>query len=143
MFLDEAGIPADDVLLQEGSGLTRASLIKPSATVALLKHMRGHPAAAQFLAALPIAGVDGTLRNRMKGTAAEGNLRAKTGTLRYVHTLSGYVDADDGEPLAFSIMLNNFLHPDANASARAELDKIAVMLAESGGEPRMNKKKHE
>jgi D-alanyl-D-alanine carboxypeptidase/D-alanyl-D-alanine-endopeptidase (penicillin-binding protein 4) len=143
VFLDEAGIPADDVLLQEGSGLTRASLIKPSATVALLKHMRGHPAAAQFLAALPIAGVDGTLRNRMKGTAAEGNLRAKTGTLRYVHTLSGYVDADDGEPLAFSIMLNNFLHPDANASARAELDKIAVMLAESGGEPRMNKKKHE
>lgn len=131
-FLDEVGIPKGDVLLQEGSGLTRASLIKPSATVALLEHMRGHPAAAEFIAALPIAGVDGTLQNRMKKTAAEGNLRAKTGTLRYVHTLSGYADTAGGETLAFSLMLNNFRPSDANISARAELDKIAVMFADSG-----------
>ena len=132
VFLGEAGIPAGDVLLQEGSGLSRACLVKPGATVALLKHMRAHPSAAEFRNSLPVAGVDGTLRNRFKGSAAEGNLQAKTGTLRYVHTLSGYVDAADGEPLAFSIMLNNFRHPDSNASARAELDRIAVMLAEMG-----------
>lgn len=131
-FLGKAGIPEGDVLLQEGSGLTRACLIKPGATVALLKHMRAHPSAAEFRDSLPVAGVDGTLRHRMKGTAAEGNLRAKTGTLRYVYTLSGYVDTAAGEPLAFSIMLNNYRALDANSSARAELDHLAVLLAELG-----------
>ncbi len=132
LFLRESGIPEGDVLMREGSGLSRACVIKPSAIVALLRRMRGHEAAKTFHDSLPVAGVDGTLRNRMKGTAAEGNVRAKTGTLRNVHTLSGYVTTADGEPLAFSLLLNQFRHPDPGGSPRAELDAIAVMLASFG-----------
>jgi len=129
-FLGELGIAERDVMLREGSGLSRACLIKPSATVKLLQHMRKHEAATAFLEALPVAGRDGTLRWRMKGTKAEGNVRAKSGTLRHVSALSGYLDTADGEPLAFAIMLNHFRHPDPEGSARAELDRIAVLLAE-------------
>ena len=83
--------------------------------------------------ALPIAGVDGTLRNRMKGTAAAGNVRAKTGTLRWANSLSGYVSSAAGEKLAFSIMLNRYHSIDRDRSARDEVDAIAVMLAEFSG----------
>jgi len=129
-FLDELGIPRGDVLLREGSGLSRACLIKPSSTIRLLQQMQGREVFDAFRHSLPVAGVDGTLRWRMKNTAAEKNVRAKTGTLRHVHTLSGYVTTKSGKRLAFSIMLNHFRHPDPEASTRRELDQIAVMLAE-------------
>lgn len=125
-FLVEAGIHVGDVLLEEGSGLSRGALVTPNATVELLRYMHRHRSAAAFKESLPIAGVDGTLRNRMKGTAAFRNARAKTGTLRYVNTLSGYVTTAAGEQLAFSLMLNNYDGP----GARLALDAIVVMLAE-------------
>ncbi|MEP6663298.1 MAG: D-alanyl-D-alanine carboxypeptidase/D-alanyl-D-alanine-endopeptidase, partial [Verrucomicrobiota bacterium] len=90
-FCAEAGIERGDVLMDEGSGLSRSCLVKPAATVRLLQYMSRHRYAAQFYESLPIAGVDGTLRSRFKGTAAEKNLRAKTGTIHYVNALSGYV----------------------------------------------------
>ena len=77
---------------------------------------------------LPIAGVDGTLRRRMKGTPAENNLRGKTGTLRWANSLSGYVTTAAGEHLAFSIMLNRYQGPDDRAKT-ADLDVIGAMLA--------------
>jgi D-alanyl-D-alanine carboxypeptidase/D-alanyl-D-alanine-endopeptidase (penicillin-binding protein 4) len=81
-----------------------------------------------FREALPIAGRDGTLRQRMKGTAAEGNVIAKTGTLGRVCTLSGYVTSAAQEHLVFSLMLNN---DDLGTDpARVEVDALAVMLAE-------------
>ena len=125
-FLGEAGIQEGDVRLEEGSGLSRGALVTPNATVELLRFMHRHRLAATFREALPEAGVDGTLRNRMKGTPAFRNVRAKTGTLRYVNTLSGYVTTAAGEPLVFSLMLNNYDGP----GARAALDAIVVMLAE-------------
>jgi D-alanyl-D-alanine carboxypeptidase/D-alanyl-D-alanine-endopeptidase (penicillin-binding protein 4) len=69
----------------------------------------------------------------MKGTAAAGNVRAKTGTLRWANSLSGYVTTAAGERLLFSIMLNRYHSAEPNQSARAELDAIAVMLAEFNG----------
>jgi D-alanyl-D-alanine carboxypeptidase/D-alanyl-D-alanine-endopeptidase (penicillin-binding protein 4) len=125
-FLDEAGIPRNAVLLEEGSGLSRGALVTPEAIVQLLRFMARHRHADVFRESLPLAGVDGTLRNRMKGTAAAGNARAKTGTLRYVNTLSGYVTTKAEEKLMFSLMLNNY---DGDA-ARAALDDVVVMLAE-------------
>jgi D-alanyl-D-alanine carboxypeptidase/D-alanyl-D-alanine-endopeptidase (penicillin-binding protein 4) len=125
-FLDAVGIRRGDVLLEEGSGLSRGALVTPNATVALLRFMHRHRSAETFRAALPVAGVDGTLRNRMKGTFAAGNVQAKTGTLRYVNALSGYVTPRAGEKLVFSLMLNNY----DGQGARAALDRIAVMLAE-------------
>jgi serine-type D-Ala-D-Ala carboxypeptidase/endopeptidase (penicillin-binding protein 4) len=71
--------------------------------------------------------VDGTLRNRFKGTVAAGNVRAKTGSLGGVNTLSGYVTTAAKEKLAFSIMLNNYRD---ETDARAAIDAIVVQLAE-------------
>src|ERR1022692_791745 len=130
-FLLRAGIRGGDVHFEEGSGLSRNNLATPNASVALLKFMSRHKEAADFRESLPIAGVDGSLKNRMKNTAAAGNLHAKTGTLRWANSLSGYVTTAAGEPLAFSIMLNRFV-PDANVAARDEVDAIAVMLAGGG-----------
>ena len=88
--------------------------------------MDRHRHAKAFRDTLPIAGVDGTLRRRMTATAAIDNARAKTGTLRYVNNLSGYVTTKAGERLVFSLMLNNYDGSDA----RADLDAMVVMLAE-------------
>ena len=95
--------------------------------------MARRPSSGVFKGALPVAGVDGTLRGRMRGTPAEGNVRAKTGTLRSANSLSGYVTSASGERLIFSLMLNNYHNPDPNRSARSALDAIAVMLAEFAG----------
>ena len=78
--------------------------------------------AGDFIEALPVAGKDGTLRNRMKNTPAVGNVRAKTGSLRWASSLSGYVTTAAGERLAFSLMLNRYRHP--SISSRADLDAI-------------------
>jgi D-alanyl-D-alanine carboxypeptidase/D-alanyl-D-alanine-endopeptidase (penicillin-binding protein 4) len=132
-FLAEIGIKKNDVLLEEGSGLSRRNMITPDATVALLTYMSRHRWAEAYRNALPIAGVDGTLQNRMRGTAAANNARAKTGTLRYVYSLSGYVTTAAGERLAFSIMLNNHYNPDHASSPRDDIDAIVVMLASFNG----------
>jgi D-alanyl-D-alanine carboxypeptidase/D-alanyl-D-alanine-endopeptidase (penicillin-binding protein 4) len=139
-FLKEAGVKNGDVLLEEGSGLSRACLVTPNATVELLRFMNRHKHAEMFRDALPVAAVDGTLRSRMKETKAARNVQAKTGRLRYVDTLSGYVTTAGGEQLAFSIMLNNYA--GAANSGRDAIDALAVMLAEFKGKiskPEMNR----
>jgi serine-type D-Ala-D-Ala carboxypeptidase/endopeptidase (penicillin-binding protein 4) len=132
-FLREIGIKKGDVLFEEGSGLSRNNLTTPNATVDLLQFMSRHKCADAYRDALPIAGVDGTLRRRMKDTAAAGNVRAKTGTLRWANSLSGYVNTAGGEHLAFSFMLNRYQNPDSRTSARNDLDDLAIMLAEYTG----------
>lgn len=129
-FLTEAGIPRGDVFLEEGSGLSRGTRVTAHATVTLLQYMARHRYAATFREALPIAGVDGSLKSRLKGTAAENNARAKTGSFRFVNTLSGYVTSKGGERLAFSLMLNNY----EGSGARADLDTLVEMLADAGRE---------
>ena len=130
-FLRQAGIGDSDVALNDGSGLSRNDLISANTTVQLLTFMTKHKYCEQFRDALPIAGVDGTLRTRMRGTPAEGNVRAKTGSLSSVASLSGYVTTAGGEHLVFSMMLNNY--PDAAAVRRDSIDAIAVLLASFSG----------
>jgi serine-type D-Ala-D-Ala carboxypeptidase/endopeptidase (penicillin-binding protein 4) len=127
-FLRAHALPASEVKFEEGSGLSRNNLASAHATATLLRYMAAQPAGADFAAALPIAGVDGTLRMRMKGTLAEGNVRAKTGSLRWANSLSGYVTSAAGERLAFSVMLNRYVH-DPDHRVRDELDTVAVLLA--------------
>lgn len=129
-FLAEAGIPTQERQFEEGSGLSRNNLVTAHAIVRLLEYMSQHPYGASFRQALPVAGTDGTLASRMKGTVAEGRVSAKTGTLRWAHTLSGYVTTAAGERLAFSLLLNRA--PVSSASAREALDAIAVELAGFG-----------
>jgi len=130
-FLREAGVAEADLVISDGSGLSRNDMITANATVQLLTFMSKHRYFEQFREALPIAGVDGTLRTRMRGTPAEGNLRAKTGTLSSVASLSGYVTTAAGEHLVFSMMLNNY--PDASALRRDSIEAIAVLLASFAG----------
>ena len=80
-FLKSAGVRPEALVLDDGSGLSRGDMITAEATVQLLTFMSRHRFANVFRDALPIAGVDGTLRNRLRGTPAENNLRAKTGSL--------------------------------------------------------------
>ncbi|HEY3024521.1 MAG TPA: D-alanyl-D-alanine carboxypeptidase/D-alanyl-D-alanine-endopeptidase [Pyrinomonadaceae bacterium] len=130
-FLRQAGVGADEIVLSDGSGLSRNDMVMASASLQLLTYMSRHRYADIFRDALPIAGVDGTLRSRMKGTPAAGNLRAKTGTLSSVASLSGYVTSAAGEHLVFSMMLNNYA--DANAVRKDSIDAIAVLLASFAG----------
>jgi serine-type D-Ala-D-Ala carboxypeptidase/endopeptidase (penicillin-binding protein 4) len=132
-FLNKIEVKRNDVRFEEGSGLSRNNLLTANATITLLQHMHRHPEAAAYRDALPIAGVDGTLRTRMKGTRAEGNVRAKTGTLRWANGLSGYVTTAAGESLAFSLLLNRYVMPTTENSGRAELDRVAVLLADFTG----------
>ena len=130
-FLRQAGVGENEIALNDGSGLSRNDLISANTTVQLLTFMTRHRYFAQFREALPIAGVDGTLRTRMRGTPAEGNVRAKTGSLSSVASLSGYVTTAAGEHLVFSMMLNNY--PDAAAVRRDSIDAIAILLASFAG----------
>jgi D-alanyl-D-alanine carboxypeptidase/D-alanyl-D-alanine-endopeptidase (penicillin-binding protein 4) len=89
--------------------------------------MDRHPHAAAFRDSLPVAGVDGTLEKRMRGTAAERRVTAKTGTLRLANALAGYVTTARGERLAFAIVVNN--HAGKSREAVAAIDAIAVALS--------------
>lgn len=126
-FLRECGVDADEVRLEEGSGLSRRARVTPAAIVRLLVCMRDHPRFEAFREALPLAGVDGTLAGRFKGTAAQRNLRAKTGSLNEVKSLSGYVKDSAGREYAFSVLLNN--HRQSGASAKAALDALVAEIA--------------
>jgi serine-type D-Ala-D-Ala carboxypeptidase/endopeptidase (penicillin-binding protein 4) len=126
-FLRGAGVETNEALFTDGSGLSRRDLVTASATLQLLTFMSKHRYASAFRDALPVAGVDGTLRNRMKGTPAAGNVRAKTGTLTGVASLSGYATSASGERLVFSLMLNNY--PESSIMSRNHIDNIAVLLA--------------
>lgn len=131
-FLRGAGIePRSQVVQADGSGLSRHDYITANATLQLLTYMSKHRYASVFRDALPIAGVDGTLRTRMRGTPAAGNLRAKTGTINGVASLSGYVTSAAGERLVFSIIVNNY--PEESSSRRSFIDAIAVLLASFTG----------
>ena len=131
-FFRRNGLPADDVRFTDGSGLSQYNLTTARATLELLKFMSTHRATKDFADSLPIAGVDGTLGQYMKGTPAENNLHAKTGTLRYTNSLSGYVTSAAGEKLAFSVILNRNV-PPAGRNGSVEVDEIGVMLASFKG----------
>jgi serine-type D-Ala-D-Ala carboxypeptidase/endopeptidase (penicillin-binding protein 4) len=121
------GIPDDGIQMVDGSGLSRRDVVAPETLVLVLQHMYDPSWGGAFMSALPIAGRDGTLGQRMKATLAEGNAIAKTGSLSNVRTLAGYVRTMDGEPLAFAIIVNNF--EGAGSAAVDAIDAIVVRLA--------------
>ena len=121
------GIPADAFQLVDGSGLSRRDVLAPEALLTVLIRMYDPAGNSPWMTALPIAGIDGTLAARMKGTPAENNIRAKTGTMSNVRSLAGYATTRDGEVLAFVAIVNNF--EGTGAQANTALDSIAVRLA--------------
>jgi len=123
------GVPASEVLMADGSGLSRYNLVTADAMVTVLDHVYADIRLRQpYLDTLPVAGRAGTLSARMKGTAADGNVHAKTGSFTNARAVAGFVSTADGEPLAFSIIANNYGAPP-DAIDRVT-DTIIVSLAE-------------
>ena len=106
-FYASVGIAPDDVIQTDGSGLSRHDLITPRATVTLLKYAQSQTWFAPYYASLPVAGIDGSLQDRMKGTVAAGRIHAKTGSVEHVRTLSGFAETPSGRRLIFSFLSNN------------------------------------
>lgn len=127
-FLRRMGASPDTWSLQDGSGLSRSDLLTPHEMVSLLVAMDRHPHAAFFRDSLPVAGEDGTLESRMAGTPAEGRVRAKTGTIRNVSGLAGYVTTRSGARLAFYVVSN---HHESSPDAVAAIDALMALLASS------------
>ncbi|PYO76999.1 MAG: D-alanyl-D-alanine carboxypeptidase/D-alanyl-D-alanine-endopeptidase [Gemmatimonadetes bacterium] len=121
------GVQPDGFVIRDGSGLSRHDLVSPETIVRVLDRIQQDTAFAVFYNAMPIAGVDGTLKDRMKGTPAEGNVHAKTGSIASARSLSGYVTTADGERLIFSVLSNNWTTPSSEVTGIA--DQIAAALA--------------
>ena len=121
------GVQPDGFVIRDGSGLSRHDLVSPETLVRVLDRIQRDTAFAVYYNAMPIAGVDGTLKDRMKGTPAEGNVHAKTGSISAARSLSGYVTTSDGERLIFSILANNWTTPSSAVTGIA--DQIAAALA--------------
>ena len=121
-------IASGSLVQADGSGLSRYNLITPEAMVAILVHVnRDGRLRSGFEATLPVAGRNGTLENRMRGTPAEGNARVKTGSLTGVRAMAGYVRTQDGETLAFTIFANNY--ENSSSAINAACDAIVGRLA--------------
>jgi serine-type D-Ala-D-Ala carboxypeptidase/endopeptidase (penicillin-binding protein 4) len=128
-YLTGRGIDVDDLRISDGSGLSRFDIVSTDDISDMLVGVRDEPWFDGWYASLPVAGVPerfvgGTLRNRMRNTAASGNLRGKTGSLTSVTALSGYVTNADGRELTFSMVSNNYL-----TSPRSIEDALGVTLA--------------
>jgi PBP4 family serine-type D-alanyl-D-alanine carboxypeptidase len=109
--LSKMGLDKSSYQFADASGLSRHNMVSVDTLLQVLRYMKKDGRFSYFYDALPIAGCDGTLANRMRGTAAAGNAHAKTGSLSNISAISGYVQTRDGEMLAFSIIANNFLAP--------------------------------
>ncbi|MCX7833384.1 MAG: D-alanyl-D-alanine carboxypeptidase/D-alanyl-D-alanine-endopeptidase [Ignavibacteria bacterium] len=127
-FFNSIGISRDSYEILEGSGLTRYNMVTSGAITKLLKYMYDQiDIFDTFLNSLAIAGVDGTLANRMKNTEAEHNVYAKTGTLNYVSTLAGYAISRDNELMIFYIAMNGF-KKDKTAYYRKKQDRFCELI---------------
>ncbi len=131
-FYAAAGIAPDDVIQTDGSGLSRHDLVTPRAIATLLKYAQTQAWFAPYFASLPVAGVDGSLQDRMKGTVAAGRIHAKTGSVEHVRALSGFADLPDGGRLIFSFLSNN--EGGKNHGAVDALNGLCVAMIEEFNE---------
>lgn len=120
------GVPMSELVMADGSGLSRYDLVTADAMATVLAHVYNDPRLREpYLASLPVAGQAGTLAARMKGTAAAGNVQAKTGSFTNARGVAGFLRSADGEPVVFSIIANNY------GVAPSEVDRVtdAVIVA--------------
>ncbi|MEA5511573.1 D-alanyl-D-alanine carboxypeptidase [Crocosphaera sp. UHCC 0190] len=125
--LTQLGVNPSSFSQVDGSGLSRRNVATPRALVTTLRAMYYTPARDVFYTSLPVAGVTGTLRNRMKSTPAQGAVHAKTGTLKGVRALSGYMNHPYFGMVVFSILANNF--SVSGSALIGSIDKIVLQLS--------------
>ncbi|WP_116107202.1 D-alanyl-D-alanine carboxypeptidase/D-alanyl-D-alanine-endopeptidase [Lewinella sp. IMCC34191] len=112
-WLESRGLPTGSVRLRDGSGLDARNFFSPGFMTAFLVDRAGE---TRWLQTIPVAGRSGSLRNTLRGTAAEGRVRAKSGTVNAVRAYAGYVDRPDGQRLAFSVVINNYSNSSRGVS---------------------------
>ncbi|MCW8813755.1 MAG: D-alanyl-D-alanine carboxypeptidase/D-alanyl-D-alanine-endopeptidase, partial [Chlorobium sp.] len=129
-LIDSLNLNSDDYFIADGSGVSHYNLVSAKLLLEALKYIyyERKDLFDTFYNSLAIAGVDGTLKKRMKISPVEGNVHAKTGTLKGVSNLSGYVTSKNGHLLAFSILIQNFV--EQYSKARNFQDKICILLTE-------------
>ena len=127
-FYEAAGIAPGDVIQTDASGLSRHDLVTPRAIVMLLGFAQKQAWFGPYYASLPVAGVDGTLEDRMKNTPAAGHIHAKTGSVEHVRTLSGFAETAGGRRLIFSFLSNN--QGGKNHEATDALTGLCVAMLE-------------
>ncbi len=110
-LFSQMGIIPESIILADGSGLSRLNYVSPQHILTLLNHMYKSPVFEDFYSSLPVAGKNGTLAKRMIRTNAQDNVRAKTGFIGNVRSLSGYMRTGDNELLSFTMIANNFNVP--------------------------------
>lgn len=127
------GVDVRGLVQADGSGLSRRNLVQPRQLAAVLSASWQATWREPFLAALPLAGETGTLKNRFRDGPARAHVRAKTGYIARVVCLSGYVLRPNplAEPLVFSVMLNDFTCSDDEA--KAAVDAFVQALAKAAG----------
>jgi serine-type D-Ala-D-Ala carboxypeptidase/endopeptidase (penicillin-binding protein 4) len=125
--LTEMGVDPQAYSLYDGSGLSRHNLVAPATFVRVLSAMSTTPVGQIYRDSLPRSGISGSLKNRMKGTLAQGIVRAKTGSLSGVASLSGYINPPQYSPLVFSIILNQ--HDRPTSQMVKVIDEIVIVLA--------------
>jgi len=126
-FLHRLNVDSESWSRQDASGLSRSDLVTPHGMVGLLAGMDRHRYAAAFRDSLPVAGVDGTLEQRLQQPPARGNVLAKTGSIRHVNALGGYVSTRSGDRLAFYAVVNH--HTGPSSDSVGALDSIEELLA--------------
>lgn len=127
-MMERAGAPRTAWDLSDGSGMSTYNRMAPRAVVGLLRWAATQPWGAAWRETFPVAGVDGTLARRFRGTALERRLFAKTGTLNATNALSGYMIARSGRTLTFSFFANDV---PGGGSATAMMDAVLVTIAEA------------
>lgn len=132
-FYASAGVAPDDVIQTDASGLSRHDLVTPRAVVTLLAFAQKQPWFDTYYGSLPVAGVDGTLEDRMKNTPAAGRIHAKTGSVEHVRTLSGFAETASGRRLIFSFLSNN--QAGKNHEAADSLTGLCVAMLEEFNAP--------
>ncbi len=125
-WLRAKGIPTEGLVMDNGSGLSRSERISAQQMAAVLENAYRSPVAPELLGTMPVAGVDGTLGRRFKDTPVQGRARLKTGTLRNVVALAGYVQDQDNNTWIVVAMLN---HDEAPAKGRPVIDSIIQWVA--------------
>ncbi len=127
-LLEKKGVATEKLVLENGAGLSRIERISARSLNQLLRAAYASPLFAEFEAALPIVALDGTLRQRFNGSALAGNAHLKTGTLRDVSALAGYVDRPSGQRVAFVMLVNHARASQARAAQQALLDWVWTEL---------------
>ncbi|GAB2543277.1 D-alanyl-D-alanine carboxypeptidase/D-alanyl-D-alanine-endopeptidase [Spirosoma aerophilum] len=131
-FWKNKGVNLDGFRIRDGSGLSTVGALTADNMTGILSAMGRDKAFPQFYETIPIIGQSGTVRSLARGTAAAGNIRAKSGSIEGVRAYAGYFTAADGERMSFCVLVNKFT-PGQNRAVTKELEKIFVGLVGLNG----------